>query len=59
MDSIKKLTDLFSAFPTIGKRTAGRFVFYLLKLPKEKIEELASAILELKNNELCVNPIFN
>ncbi|MEK7124075.1 MAG: toprim domain-containing protein [Patescibacteria group bacterium] len=60
MDSIKKLTDLFSAFPTIGKRTAGRFVFYLLKLPKEKIEELASAILELKNNvklcSFCFNP---
>jgi len=53
-DYIKKLTDLFSKFPTIGPRTAGRFVFYLLSLPKEKIDELANAIQELKNKiKLC------
>jgi len=49
MDSIKKLADLFAEFPTIGQRTANRFVFYLLKLPKEKIEELTQAIQELKS----------
>jgi len=60
MDSIKTLTDLFSRFPTIGHRTAGRFVFYLLKLPKEKTDELIKAILELKQNvkfcAFCFNP---
>ena len=55
MDTIKKLTDLFAKFPTIGSRTANRFVFYLLKLPKEKIDELTDAIQELKNKiKLCV-----
>ena len=54
MDSIKKLADLFSKFPTVGPRTAGRFVYYLIKQPKEKIDELTSAILELKNKiKLC------
>ncbi|MDO8530342.1 MAG: recombination mediator RecR [bacterium] len=60
MDSIKRLTALFSKFPTIGQRTAGRFVYYLLKLPKERVDELAVAILELKKNVkfcgFCFNP---
>lgn len=62
-DSIKRLTDIFAKFPTIGTRTAGRFVFYLLALPKEKIDELARAILEVKNNvrlcSFCFNPDEN
>ncbi|MBI1866230.1 MAG: recombination protein RecR [Candidatus Staskawiczbacteria bacterium] len=59
-DSVKKLIELFSKFPAVGPRTAGRFVFYLMKLPKEKINELTSAIGELKNKikfcVLCFNP---
>jgi recombination protein RecR len=60
MDSIKKLTDLFAKFPTIGQRTAGRFVFYLIQQPKEKVEELVRAIEELQQNinlcKFCFNP---
>src|SRR3989344_7441901 len=59
MDSIKKLTDLFSEFPTIGPRTAGRFVFYLLKLSPEKIDELAKAICEIKNKVKLCKSCFN
>ena len=59
-DSIKKLIELFSKFPTIGPRTAGRFVFYLMKLPKDKIDELLNSIEELKNKikfcSFCFNP---
>ena len=52
--TIQKLINLFSKFPTIGPRTAARFVFYLLGLQKEEIEELSSAILKLKENiKLC------
>lgn len=47
-------------FPTIGSRTASRFVFYLLRLPKEKVDELISAIQEVKNKvklcSFCFNP---
>jgi recombination protein RecR len=60
MDSIDKLIDIFKKFPTVGGRTAGRFVYYLMKQPKEKIDELISAITELKNKiklcELCFDP---
>jgi len=58
--SIQKLIDLFSKFPTVGPRTAARFVFYLLKLPKEEIENLLSSISDLKKTikicKLCFNP---
>ena len=58
--SIQKLIDLFSKFPTVGPRTAARFVFYLIKLPQEKIEELDSSINDLKKTikicPSCFNP---
>ena len=58
--TIQKLIDLFSKFPTVGPRTAARFVFYLLKLSKEEIEGLISAISNLKSAikicPLCFNP---
>ena len=54
MDSIKRLTDLFAQFPTIGKRTAGRFVYYLINQPQSTTEELIRALQELKQNvKLC------
>ncbi len=60
-NSIQKLIDLFSKFPTVGPRTASRFVFYLMYLPKEKIEELVQAISNFKNKiklcQLCFNPL--
>ena len=60
MDSIEKLINIFKQFPTVGSRTAGRFVYYLMKLPKQNIDELIFAITELKNKvklcELCFNP---
>jgi len=58
--TIQKLIDLFSKFPTVGPRTASRFVFYLLRLPKEEVDKLVSSISELKNNikicKSCFNP---
>ncbi|MDP2864286.1 MAG: recombination mediator RecR [bacterium] len=45
---IQKLIDIFSKFPTVGPRTAARFVFYLIKIPEEKVEELIKSIEELK-----------
>ena len=57
--TIQKLIDLFAKFPTIGPRTATRFVFYLLKLPKNEIEILISSISELKNTIKTCKSCFN
>jgi recombination protein RecR len=59
-DAIQKLINLFSKFPTVGPRTATRFVFYLLKLPREEIEEISLELARLKdrvkNCILCFLP---
>lgn len=59
MDSIKKLADLFAKFPSVGPRTARRFVYYLIKLPKENINELAQSIKEIKSKVKLCNFCFN
>jgi recombination protein RecR len=57
---IQKLINLFSKFPTVGPRTATRFVFYLMKVPKEEIEKLTKSIASLKEEvktcSFCFNP---
>jgi len=57
--TIQKLIELFSKFPTVGPRTAARFVFYLMGKPGEEIEELINSISDLKKNvkicPLCFN----
>jgi recombination protein RecR len=57
---IQKLIEIFSKFPTIGPRTAARFVFYLINLKKEEAEAIANAIIDLKKNikicSFCFNP---
>ncbi len=51
---IQDLIDLFSKFPTIGPRTASRFVSYLIQLPEKDVRSLLNAIEELeKKIRLC------
>ncbi|MFC1629682.1 recombination mediator RecR [Patescibacteria group bacterium] len=51
---IQKLIDLFSKFPTVGPRTASRFVFYLLRLPKKEFDDLISTVSNIRNNiKIC------
>jgi recombination protein RecR len=60
MDSVDRLVNIFKKFPTVGGKTAGRFVYYLMKLPKERVEELINAIIEVRNKiklcQMCFNP---
>ncbi|OGZ19068.1 MAG: recombination protein RecR [Candidatus Nealsonbacteria bacterium RBG_13_42_11] len=61
--SIQKLIDLFSKFPTVGPRTASRFVFYLIGLKNEETDEIINSISALKNNvkvcSSCFKPFEN
>jgi recombination protein RecR len=60
MNFIEKLKNIFSKFPTVGPRTAARFVFYLIERPKEEIEELINALNEMREKvktcSFCFNP---
>lgn len=50
MDTINKLTELFSKFPGIGPRQSKRFVYFLLTRKSNSLEELSKLILELKKD---------
>lgn len=50
MNSIDKLTQIFSHFPGIGPRQAKRFVYYLLTRQNGTLQELADNILDLKKD---------
>lgn len=58
--SIQKLIDIFSRFPTVGPRTASRFVFYLMRLTDQEIKEILNAVSNLRKNikicSFCFNP---
>lgn len=57
---IQKLINLFSKFPTIGPRTAARFIFYLIKLPQEEFDEFVNSAINLRKVikicSFCFNP---
>ncbi len=54
---IEQLIQAFSKLPTVGRRTAERFVFYLLKSGKKDVGELTLALKDLidsiKSCEKC------
>ncbi|HRH23309.1 MAG TPA: recombination mediator RecR [Candidatus Magasanikbacteria bacterium] len=55
--SIEHLIQAFGSLPSVGPRTAERFVFYLLKSGKKDVAELTLALKELiesvKSCEIC------
>jgi recombination protein RecR len=57
--SLQNLIDKFSKFPTVGPRTAARFVFYLMRLDNARVKELIKAIADLKNNIKTCPMCFN
>lgn len=56
---IEKVVEHFSQLPGIGKKTALRFTFHLLKMPKEKIKKFAESLIELAEKmnfcKICFN----
>ncbi|TSC55844.1 MAG: recombination protein RecR [Parcubacteria group bacterium Greene0714_21] len=57
---IQQLLELFAQFPTIGPRTAGRMVFYLLKSKGNSFDEFVGALKDLREQvklcAFCFNP---
>ena len=53
-EAIEKLIIEFNKLPGIGGKTSERFVFYLLKQPKQELEKLGLAIEHLKDKiKIC------
>ncbi len=47
---INKLIEELSSLPGIGAKSAQRMAFYIINLPKERVERFAKTILEAKEN---------
>ncbi len=46
--SVNKLANEFSKLPGVGKKTALRYAYYIINLPKEGAETFAGAIMDVK-----------
>ncbi len=64
-EPVAKLIDEFKRLPGIGHKSAQRLAFFILRLPKEKVESFVNALREVKekivfcdvcNNLTDVNP---
>lgn len=57
--SIQNLIDHFSKLPTVGPKTAERYVFYLLKQHPEELQKFAQSIAELKEKTTICQKCFS
>lgn len=48
--SIQDLVEEFAKLPTIGRKSAERFVFYLLQKPQNELEQFAHKLTNLRQN---------
>lgn len=49
-DSIDKVVEMFSALPTIGRKTAQRLAFYMLRQPEQFSKDFSDALILMKKN---------
>lgn len=58
-EAIEQLIEELSGLPGIGKKTASRLAFFLLKQPRDSVRRLSEAILDVKDRivfcETCGN----
>lgn len=58
-EALERLVTELSRLPTIGRKTAQRLAFYLLKQPKEDVTRLSQALLDVKEKigrcSVCYN----
>lgn len=58
-ESLGRLVSLLSRLPGVGRKTAGRLAFHILKMPVEEARELAETIIAVKEKvgacSVCCN----
>ena len=50
LPSLEKLSECFESLPSIGRKSAQRLAYAVLKMPNEKAENFAKSILEAKKS---------
>ncbi len=57
--TMHRAVDELSRLPGIGRKSAQRLVFYLLKLPRNEVENLAQSLIEMKDKASYCSVCFN
>ena len=59
IDSMERLVNEFSRLPSVGKKTAQRFAYYLLTMTEEEVKDFADAMVVAKESihycKVCAN----
>ncbi|HOO14837.1 MAG TPA: recombination mediator RecR [Candidatus Marinimicrobia bacterium] len=58
-DSLRNLIERFARFPGIGRKSAQRLAFYLLKADREEAVALAKAIIDVKDRIYKCSQCYN
>ena len=58
-ESIQNAVEELSKLPGIGKKSAQRLVFYLLKIPKNEVVALARSLVDIKDKAKFCSICFN
>lgn len=58
-ESLERLINEFSKLPSIGRKTAQRLAFHLLKQPKEDVISLSKALVDIKEKIGRCSSCFN
>jgi recombination protein RecR len=59
MGALSQLVEVLKRLPGIGQKTAQRLAFYLLKMPKEEVQAIARAILDVKERVTQCRDCYN
>jgi len=58
-ESLESLIEELTKFPGIGRKTAQRIAMFILKQPKEEVEKLVKAIIDVKEKTRYCSICFN
>ena len=58
-ESIEKTVEMFSSLPTIGRKTAQRLAYYLLRQNEDFVERFAASLVNMKKNVHYCSVCFN
>lgn len=58
-ETIEQLVNCFASLPTIGRKTAQRLTYHLLKRDEEFVNSFATSLVSLKKNIKYCNTCFN
>lgn len=58
-ESVETLVEQFSKLPTIGRKTARRLAAFVLKMPREEVQEIADALIAVKDRVIFCSVCFN